>query len=149
MATGIKKLDRFIDKIKSIPIEDFIGDSLSEENEYVVGLIGEQHEEGIDGTGGEIRPKYTTERYARFKRSIGSTTSPTPDLKVTGEFRRKIKGRVRKDRMDIFGESKKTPFLKKRYGNPILDHTQENIGNIGTRILPTLQKDTKKYLLNG
>ena len=112
-------------------------------------MTGKQHEEGVDGTGNEIRPKYTTQRYAEFKRRLGSKTSPTPDLKVTGRFRQGIESKVRKDRVEIFGKDKKTPFLTKRYGNPILDHNEKSKMKIGVRILPKIIVDTKKYILNG
>lgn len=145
--TGIAKLDRFIDRINTIPMDNIIGESLRENKEFVEDLIGEQHEAGIDGTGQRIKPEYT-QTTIRLKTEAGQISNRVT-LKNKGDYRKSITQVILRDRADIFATDSKADELSEKYGKDILDHTEESKQDIREQILPDLIEDTKNYITNG
>jgi len=82
-------------------------------------LVTEQQVKGMDKNDSNIRPSYTTERYAREKISRFASEAPagTPDLKRSGETHRTMSLFVKGSVYDFNAQTRYFTHLKKRYND--------------------------------
>ena len=125
-------------------MEGFVGfeNELLDENEA-------QLKRGERADNSKIRPTYTVD-YAEWKSRIGSTSSPTPDLYVTGGFYRSLfvvqtnkKGHVFIGSDYVVNGFPLGQHLQSRYGESILGFQKPVLEKYAKK---TIELTRKKYL---
>ena len=110
-------LTELVKNIKSLPNEMVvIFDKVIQNNfEELEDKNAEQLSEGKNAEGNDLQ-RYRSPAYARFKKQIGSKSSPVTDLKVTGAFHRDIKiKKVGKGEFEYYNSNEKAPELLQKY----------------------------------
>lgn len=116
--------------------------SIKESSGEMLDLSDEQLDKSILNTGQSITPKYTP-NYAK-KKGFNS-----PDLKVTGDYRKSKYVDVTDKGLFFSATDYKTPFLESRYGKDINGLTKENTNKIVPKWLAPVDKvinETNKSL---
>ena len=144
---GVKRLDTFRKRLETLPLNAFVADALEKHDKEITQLVKDQLIEGVRGDGKDMA-RYKSQKYATFKKRRGSKSSPKADLKLTGKYHKSIKQKVFKDKAEIFADDNKHKFLKKRYGNPILDILEKR-QRINPIIIPDIRIDIRKFMFNG
>ena len=127
----INNWDSLIDKF----IRDF--------EPYFIDIVQDQLSKGKGGNGGNL-DTYASNEYARFKKSIGSISSPIADLKLTGDF---YEGMTMDDNLEIFSTDWKDELLHRQFGDDITEVSTDNMNKlIKDQILPEFEAFIKKQL---
>ncbi len=81
----------FITSLKSLQreIPNIFGDVMNDHKEEVEDINAEQLNQGKDAEGIDL-DEYRSDEYIRFKKSIGSKSSPVADLNLTGKYHKAI-----------------------------------------------------------
>ena len=137
----IPRLRNFIQRIDSITPEvmnQIVASSMEANKEIFADLVTGQLEQGIKGDGENLFP-YRNPQYASFKRSIGSKSSPIPDLKLTGAYHRSIELEAKKSSAAIVSKDDKDAELSLKYGQEIKQLTQTSMKEGRIQIKPDMQ----------
>lgn len=138
-------LDSFIKNVRNLNAKDLILKAAALRVEELADLNVEQMEQGLLSTGGNISPNYETEAYSQYKKSIGSKSSPTPDLKLTGDFHDGVFSKVSGDNI-IFGSTdEKSSKLQLHYTKDIFGVTTGGlIETIDSDVVSIMDKEMTK-----
>ena len=108
-----------------------------------IDLVQDQLRKGKGGDGGNLDSYISTE-YARFKRAIGSISSPIADLRLTGSF---YEGMIMNNDFVIFSTDSKDRMLHQMYGDDITEVSTPNLNKlIKDQILPEFEDFIKRKL---
>lgn len=123
---------------------------IAENLEFIEDLQTDQLEQGLDGDGNQITPRYRSDTYARVKQFMNSKPPfGVPDLKLTGSFHRKIDARISGQKVIITSSDQKTADLLAKYGEAILYLNEQSLDRLKEELLlPELIIETEKYLLS-
>jgi len=112
-------LKTFIQNAKNLNAEDILVEAASLVTEELADQNVENRHNGLLSTGQNIAPNYETDVYSNFKKSIGSKSSPVPDLHVEGNFDEGQFAKVEGKKL-IFGSTdEKDNKLKQQYTDKI------------------------------
>ena len=141
MSDIIQKIIKTLERSKKV-IEEVLKDNTDE----VEKLIREQLRHGIDGTGNNIRPKYSG-KYGQFKLTLSSygLDGSTPDLFVSGDFYKSIKAKYYKNDT-IFVDSKVSYYLHlhNSYGADILNLAPVSLASYSLLLYNKILKKEKQ-----
>lgn len=108
-----------------------------------VDTVHSQLEKGEAGDGSKL-DTYSTPDYSRFKKAIGSMSSPIADLKLTGDF---YGGMIMNNNLEIFSTDWKNNLLKQMWGDDIMEVQDNNLDKIITeQILPDFEHYIRKQI---
>lgn len=134
-------LDSFISRVSNLSAEKLIAQAASLRKEELADLNVIQLSEGKLSTGQNISPNYESDDYAKFKKSIGSKSSPIPDLILTGAFTEGINVDIQGNRILFDSSDEKTNHLESKYSFDIFGVTDKNL-------IETLDADIAKIIDN-
>jgi len=123
----------------------FFVDAMQDNKEEAEDLNADQLDRGLDVTGNKFKRKYRNDDYARFKKHIGSISSPTPDLKVTGKYHRAIKLQKKGLKFQMINTDSKYQELIGKYPN----HLGLTVGSrkvLAEDLVPNMVFNMKKWL---
>lgn len=107
----LSKWDRFVD--------DFILDNEA----LFIDTVHDQLRHGKGGDGGRL-DSYSTDEYSKFKKAIGSISSPIADLYVSGDF---YEGMSMDNAFKINSSDWKNDVLKQMWGDDIMEVSDSNL----------------------
>ena len=117
-----RAVKRFDDKKETI-----IADIIEDHKEEIVQLNRDQLNQGLLATGTKIRPGYRSRKYAEAKNQINSLPGyGTPDLKLTGEFQRRMDLWRKGNKFYLDSRDDKVEGLAAKYGEEIFGLTNES-----------------------
>lgn len=90
---------------------------------------------------------YVDSEYAKFKKAIGSKSSPQIDLKVTGDFYSGFRAEIKSRVISIVSKDKKAGKLERRFGSEIYGLTEASLSKFIQMILPYFIEDLRKAIL--
>ena len=125
-------------------IDNITVGAMMEVKEEIIDLNTSQLEAGKLSTDKNL-DSYTSDAYARFKKSIGSKSSPIADLKLTGDFYSGFNVQFKSDSLVFDSSDSKAPNLEKEWSKDIYGLTNKNKSEVSEMILPTIQNK----ILNG
>lgn len=112
-------IDDLKNKLKSLPNElvTFFEKVIERNFAELEDINTDQLIKGKNAEGSNLA-RYKSASYARFKKSIGSKSSPIADLKVTGDFHRALKiKKTGKGEFEFYNTDEKAPLLLQKYPN--------------------------------
>lgn len=108
-----------------------------------VDTVTDQLSKGKGGDGNNLE-SYASDEYAKFKKSIGSISSPIADLNLSGDF---YSGMTMNDSFEIFSTDWKDSVLHQMFGEDITEISEANLSNIiKEQILPEFEAFIKTKL---
>lgn len=120
-------VDDFIKRVNNLNAKDLIVKAASSNTEELADQNVINLDSGLLSTGKNISPKYETDAYANFKKSIGSKVSPTPNLKLTGDFHSGVFAKSQGDKIMFGSSDEKEGKLQDKYSADIFGVTQEQL----------------------
>lgn len=115
-------------------------DSAMQLDTVIADLNTKQLEQGKRADGKNITPKYQSNVYASYKKSIGAKPAKgTPDLKLTGDFHAGIYAFKKGDMIHIDSTDEKSPELQRKY-DKIFGLNKESINELKPDLTFELQK---------
>lgn len=139
----IYELQRNVIKLDVWKILDEVLNQFSPE---LIDLNLSQLEKGQAADGTSVGT-YRDSEYAKFKKAIGSISSPKVDLKVTGDFYAGFIAKIQSRFIEIESKDAKADDLESRYGSEIYGLTDKNLSEYVDLILPYYVDEIKKQLL--
>ena len=137
-------LENLKDKIENLPIKQFLGEAVEENEAFITDLNAEQMYKGQRADGSEIEPEY--KNLTRQIKQMKGQPFDRVTLRDTGSFQRKIEIETDRDGFDIFSTDHKEKDLKEKYGNEIFGLTKESKQELkDERLKESLQQKTKAY----
>tara|TARA_Y100000034_G_C6756401_1_gene336599 strand:+ start:137 stop:529 length:393 start_codon:yes stop_codon:yes gene_type:complete len=94
----------------------FYIDAMKKHKAEIEDLNAEQLEIGVDSDMNKLAD-YRNPAYARFKKGMGSISSPVADLKLTGKYHKAIKAKTQGNKIKIINTDSKYEELIKKYPN--------------------------------
>ena len=140
---SILQLQQTIDGIDVYEVLDKVLERFKPE---LLDLNTSQLEKGEASDGSNVG-MYVDSEYAKFKKSIGSISSPKVDLKVTGDFYEGFRAEIKKKIISISSKDSKAGNLEKRYGSEIYGLTASNLSVYIDTILPYFIDEMRKEML--
>lgn len=122
-------IEDFILNANGLSAESIIFEAASKNTDELADLNVLQLESGLMSTGAKLRPEYSTTTYAKYKKSIGSKSSPTPDLKLTGAFHEAFYVKPENGKIKFGSNDSKEGKLQQDYGDDIFGVTTDNLIN--------------------
>ena len=124
-------------------LDTFVVDSMKETEQELLNLLRSQLSQGERGDG--QMPQYANEKYAQYKQRIGSEAPfGVVDLKLSGDFQRKLRLIITKTGARIRSYDKKRSELLNKYSKEIYELNSENISVYVKEIFfPVLMKKIK------
>ena len=116
----LKKLNDIIDRLSKLNLQAEAVDSIKRLKEEIEDINTLQLEKGKQPNDSIIKPDYSSESYANFKRSISSGSGKgkyTPDLKLSGDFHKSITVKFYDTYLEIISKDKKAQKLLNKYGS--------------------------------
>ncbi len=136
-------------RMKSIDTVDLFDESIEQSSGVIIETNVQQLEEDGEGKEGDKLREYSSKYYANLKKRIGSKTSPTPDLKYTGDFHKGFYiQKTKKGVHEINSKDEKSERLEKIYPESQIFGIQEKrIGKpakeVKTQFLKLFRKEIK------
>lgn len=121
------ELDIFIDNIKGLDAKSLIVKAASNHLDELADLNVDQMTKGVMSNGKSIAPEYQSAEYAEYKSSIGSISSPTPDLKLSGDFHEGVFAKISGNELEFGSTDDKESDLQRQYTDDIFGVTDENL----------------------
>lgn len=131
-------IEKFISNVQSLDAETILMEAASLNTDELADLNTQQMESGIMSTGENITPKYGSNAYAQYKKSIGSKSSPTPDLKLTGDFHSGLYAKVENKKLKFGSTDWKEGTLQQQYTADIFGVTTDNLISQTDSDIPTI-----------
>jgi hypothetical protein len=129
----------FTAPLAAIDLEDVIKRAIDNNADLISDLVGKQLDQGLDGQGNDLG------EYANFE--YKGRWSPV-DLKLTGDFRQSIVPGTYKDFFEMTASDPKTEDLTQRYGDPIIDLSDDSIEKVKEYIIDDMIEFTEAELVN-
>ena len=121
-------LDEMLDSVRKIDLRLEIPVIIENTKETILLLnAGQLYQLNVDGSGNYIKPRYSSIWYERLKMKMNFNLRPDKvDLYYTGEFYNSRDLLVSKKEYIIFSNDQKSTDLLAKYGNKILELTEES-----------------------
>ena len=138
------RLQAVVNKINRLNINTLMRSALTKLEPQMADLNVNQLEEGKTSENKLIKPKYSA-KYGQFKKRIGSKSSPTPDLKLTGKFHEGIFADTKQDSVEFGSTDKKEGFLENKYDD-IFTLNRSSIKELKPALLMELRKELRRIV---
>lgn len=134
------KLERIIDG----EIEIFIENAGNDNRRFMIDLINDQLDMGIDGDGTQIKPPYSASTVVIKKKKAQIFDRVT--LKDKGDWRGEIQATSNGSEFVFTSLDSKNAALEKKYGDQISSPNPDSVEKISIQILPSITEQTRKFL---
>jgi len=138
-------LDRFIKNARSLSAKKLIVEAAGPHTDELADLNVTNMEQGLMSNGKNISPEYQSSEYAEYKSSIGSISSPTPDLKLTGDFHEGVFAKISGENIEFGSTDEKESDLQRQYTDDIFGVQEDQLEEV---IDETLVGIIDKKLMN-
>ena len=137
LGNNIKYLNDNYSRIIDVFIKSFEPDFID--------IVQDQLRRGYDGDGDRLA-EYRSNSYAKFKKALGSISSPIADLYAEGDF---YDGMTMKG-FDIISTDSKSAALQNKYGTAILDPDESTLDKFMIdQMIPEFEALIEKIIMKG
>lgn len=138
-------IDELIDRLKKVPVQSFIAETVEENDAWIGDKNAEQLWEGKRSDGSIIEPPY---RALTIEiKSVKGQPTDRVTLKDEGDFYQGLTAVAKPDSFSIIGTDDKTLKLKRKYGDEITGLSEESIKEFQDDILrESLIEKAKNHL---
>lgn len=118
-------IEDFILRVRNLDANKIIVEAASLNKEELADLNVLALEKGFLSTG-ERTPTYENPDYAKYKKAIGSKSSPFIDLKLTGDFHAGFYVKEKSGKIEFGSTDEKESDLQRQYGKDIFGVNTED-----------------------